>query len=174
MERAGDGRPGVRDDLLRIYLNDHRAGAAFGLSLARRCAGSNRGTPLGDVLTSLIDEIAEDRDALERVMRDLGYPVDRLKLAAAEVAERVGRLKPNGRLLGYSDLSRLVELEGLCAGVEAKGGMWRALRLVAADDERLAATDFDRLVERASSQRERLEQHRLSAAEQALGRTSPR
>ena len=165
-----DERRAARDDLLGIYLNDHRAGAAFGVSLARRSARSNAGTPLGDFLEHLSAEIGEDRDALEKVMADVGVDVDRLKVVAAEAAERLARLKLNGRLLGYSDLSRLVELEGLCAGVGAKGSMWRALRLLADRDDRLSMTELDRLVERASSQRERLEHHRLEAAARALGR----
>lgn len=165
-----DERRAARDDLLGIYLNDHRAGAAFGLSLARRSARSNDGTPLGDVLEHLAAEIAEDRDVLEAVMADVGVAIDRLKVVAAEAAERLARLKLNGRLLGYSDLSRLVELEGLCAGVEAKGSMWRALRLLADHDDRFSATELDRLVERASSQRDLLEHHRLQAAARALRR----
>ena len=42
--------------------------------------------------------------------------------------------------------------------------MWLALKEVAASDHRLAATDYDRLIERARTQRRTLEPHRLAAA----------
>lgn len=54
--------------LLSTYLNDHLAGATAGLELARRAARSNRGSTYGRVLSELVEEIAEDRSALEAVM----------------------------------------------------------------------------------------------------------
>lgn len=36
------------------------------------------------------------------------------------VAEKLGRLKPNGQLHGYSPLSRVIELEGLYLGISGK------------------------------------------------------
>ncbi len=50
------------------------------------------------------------------------------KRVLAQGVERVGRLKLNGRLVGYSPLSRVLELEALMSGVQAKRGLWRALR----------------------------------------------
>jgi hypothetical protein len=46
--------------------------------------------------------------------------------------------------------------------------MWLALREAAAGDRRLAGTDFDRLIDRARQQRQRLEPHRMAAALQAF------
>jgi hypothetical protein len=42
--------------------------------------------------------------------------------------------------------------------------MWLALKEAAAGDPRLAAADYDRLIERARGQRRALEPHRLAAA----------
>ena len=50
------------------------------------------------------------------------------KRVLAQGVERVGRLKLNGRLVGYSPLSRVLELEALMSGVQAKRGLWQALR----------------------------------------------
>ncbi len=157
------------EKLLRIYLNDHLAGSIAGLELARRCRSNNRGTPLAEFLTELIDDIDADKLELESLMESLGVPKDRLKQATAWAAEKVGRLKLNGQLTGYSDLSRLVELEGLCLGVEGKASLWRGLKRIAGQDPRLATTDLDRLLKRAEEQRERLEERRLEAAVRALG-----
>lgn len=157
-----------RRKLLRIYLNDHLAGAALGSHLARRCLTNNRGTPLGGFLEELIDEIAEDRAVLEELMGTLGIAGDRLKLAGAVIAERLGRAKLNGNLRGYSDLSRLEELEGLHGGIDLKLRLWQSLQQAASAHPAIAAMDLDRLKDRASSQLERLEEHRLAAATRAL------
>jgi predicted DNA-binding ribbon-helix-helix protein len=158
------------DKFLHIYLNDHLAGAVAGVELARRAASSNEGSDYGDFLQALADEIEHDRTALEETMDAVGAPKSAVKQGAAWVAEKVGRLKLNGQLTGYSDLSRLVEFEGLAVGVEAKLSLWRSLRQVAATDDRLDEMKLDDLVTRAESQRDRLENFRLRAAEEALSR----
>lgn len=154
---------------LRIYLNDHLMGSAAGIRLAHRCLGNNEGTPLGAFLEELLPEIVEDRVTLETLMTDLGFPFNRIKLAAAAVAEKVGRLKLNGQLVGYSPLSRLVELEGLYGGVDLKLRLWRALGRLTTTYPPVAALDLDLLSERAQSQLDGLEQHRLDAAARAFG-----
>ena len=155
--------------LLRIYLNDHLMGATVGVQLARRCLRNNDGTPLGDFLRQLAEEVAEDRADLLRIMAALQLPVRGAKVALATVGERVGRLKLNGRLRGYSDLSRLWELEGLSAAVDLKHGLWRTLQAVPAAAPPDGVVDLDRLIERATAQREALETHRLAAARRAFG-----
>jgi len=80
----------------------------------------------------------------------------------------VGRLKLNGRLVGYSPLSRLEELEFLSLGVEGKLLLWRCLESVSSAEQRLAGFDFATLVKRAEVQREELERFRLEAAVDAF------
>jgi hypothetical protein len=158
---------------LAIYLNDHLAGAMLGVELVRRVQRENEGTPLGDFLRKLGAEIVEDRGTLLRLMDDLGVARSTSKLLGAWAAEKLGRLKLNGQLTGYSPLSRLVELEGLSGGIEGKRLMWVALAQLAERDERLRDFDFPALEERARSQRERLEPHRVAAAADALVRPEP-
>jgi len=153
-------------NLLAIYLNDHLAGATAGVELARRARGSNEGTALGGFLTTLVTEIEEDRDTLQAVMASVGAGRDRLKVTGGWAGEKLGRLKLNGSLLGYSPLSRVVELEGLRLGVEGKACLWRMLRELA--DPRLSGFDFDALTARAERQRDELERHRLEAGRLAL------
>ena len=72
-------------------------------------------------------------------MDRLGVGQGKLKPLAAVLGERLGRLKLNGRLRGYSPLSRLDELELLQIGVVGKRRLWRALEHTHAGD----LPDFD-------------------------------
>ena len=153
---------------LDIYLNDHLAGAMVGVELSRRAANSNRGTPSGEFLERLQQDIAEDRRTLLAVVRALGVDISPAKPSLAWIAEKVGRLKLNGRLRGYSPLSRLVELEGLEAGVAAKRSRWQALARAFPQDARLAGFDLDALIARAEQQLEGIHEQRLMAAPEAL------
>jgi hypothetical protein len=154
--------------LLRIYLQDHLAGSTGGLELARRVRGANEGSPYGEPLASLADDIEADRRALESIMDDLGFGADRAKNIAFWVGEKAGRLKLNGQLTGYSPLSRMVELEGLIAGVNGKLSLWRTLRDVADSVPELEADRLDRLVERAEQQVGTLHELRSRACREAF------
>jgi hypothetical protein len=154
--------------LLEIYLNDHLAAATGGRDLARRAAASNRGSEYGPFLERLAGDINEDRESLLAIMRALNVKVDRLKVLAGWGAEKVGRLKLNGRLLGYSPLSRLVELETLALGVHGKLALWRSLQQLEPTLPGMADGLLAELVDRAQSQLEELELHRLRACAQAL------
>jgi hypothetical protein len=153
---------------LSIYLSDHLAGATFGTELARRARGENEGTVFGDFLAELADEIDEDRAELEAIMEALGVGRDRVKTTLAWAGEKAGRLKLNGRILGYSPLSRVLELEGLLAGVQGKLALWRALLELAPTDPRLDAPMLRRLASRAEKQLERLAGEHRRAVREAL------
>jgi len=154
---------------LSIYLNDHLAGATAGRDLARRAAQNNREhAEFGPTLLQIAHEIEEDRDALTLLMGRLAIGADQLKVAGGWAAEKLGRLKLNGQLRGYSPLSRLTELEGLTVGVTGKLALWRSLEAVSSSDPRLKQADLPRLIERAQNQLAQLEKCRLEAARLAL------
>ena len=152
--------------LKAIYLQDHLAGATAGHELAKRAARSNRGSELGEFLSRLEEEIGEDRRSLLEVMDELGVRSDPIKATFAWGAEKVGRLKPNGRILGYSPLSRVVELEGLHLGITGKHSLWQLL--AAGDGEGISSVDLAELAARAERQLRELEPYRLSAAREAF------
>ena len=155
-------------ELLGIYLNDHLAGAIAGRELAKRSAKSNKGTEFGPFLFELTAEIEEDQRSLRLIMDRLGVKPNPVKDSGAWVAEKIGRLKLNGSLVGYSDLSRVVELEGLAVGITGKIALWRSLKESSAIG-RLDDVDLDDLLGRAERQRARVEEHRVRAAGMAFG-----
>src|ERR671916_42159 len=140
--------------LLGTYLNDHLAGATIGVELARRARGSNEGTEYGQALQELMGRLEIRRD----------YP----KVAFGWIAEKVGRLKPNGQLTGYSPLSRLIELETLALGITGKLSLWEALAEVADEDTRLDRAELTELSQRAERQRADVWRLRQRAARDAL------
>jgi hypothetical protein len=159
--------------LLGIYLNDHLAGSTVGVELAKRAAGENEDTDYGEPLARVAAEIEEDREALQRLMEALEVKRDHPKVLAGWVAEKLGRLKPNGQILGYSPLSRLVELETLALGITGKYSLWEALTEVAGEDARIDLDELKRLSERADRQRKEIWQLRQRAAREAFAAQAP-
>ncbi len=152
---------------LATYLNDHVLGATLGTELVRRAARENEGSGLGEFLTGLAQEIDDDRNTLLALMAELGVKPDRLKVAAGWTGEKLGRLKPNAQLRGYSPLSPLVELEGLLIGIQGKLAMWRVLAEVA-QDVGLDRARLEALAARAERQQADVERHRLDVGRRAL------
>ena len=134
----------------------------------RRAARENQGSELGAFLTGRpADEIEDDRDALLAIMGELGVKPDRLKVAAGWTGEKLGRLKPNAQLRGYSPLSPLVELEGL---LDRDPG--QARDVARAGRGRRGAGPRPRapeaLAARAERQQADVERHRLEVGRRAL------
>jgi hypothetical protein len=154
------------DRLLGIYLNDHLAGSSALRDRCRAARDANSGSDLGAFLNDLLGEIIEDRRALLEVMAAVGVAPSAVKTTLARLAERLGRLKPNGQLTGYSPLSRFEELEALSLGVEGKRLLW--IMLSELGDPRLARFDFAALTDRAERQRDGIEHHRRAAARTAF------
>lgn len=149
---------------LSIYLNDHLAGATVGVELAKRLHASNEeNEALASPLLRISSEIEADRTTLEEILDRLGVSRSPVKPVAAWVLERLGRLKPNGHLRGYSPLSRMLELEGLAMGIAGKIELWRTLETLELDER--AGVDFAALTERAQRQHTAVgELHQLADA----------
>ena len=156
------------NDFLGIYLKDQLALGVAWRELARRSRGSNKGSELGEALELVSTQIAEDVETFKGIMRRLGIRPDPVKVGLVMVAERIGRLKPNGRLASYSPLSRFEELEFLVMGIQGKKQLWATLRDLAGLGTSLPDIDFDALIERAEQQLQTLEPHRVRAGVEAL------
>ena len=161
--------PSTPERLLEIYLADHLAAATAGVALARRTAKSNAATAFGDPLRRLAAEIEDDRRTVQNMVAEFGFRESKAKDAVAWVGEKVGRLKLNGQIRGYSPLSRVLELEALSVGVAGKLALCQSLQTVASTAERLRSVDLEQLAARARGQRDEIEELRLRAAREAFG-----
>ena len=159
-------------DYLGIYLRDQLALGVLWRELARRAARSNRDGELGEALDEVADAISQDVETFRSIMRRLDVREDPVKTMLAAAAERLGRLKLNGQLTGYSPLSRFDELEGLVMGIEGKKVLWTTLRDLADLGQRLPDVDFDELIARAGRQRDRLEPFRVSVGTEVFSRAT--
>jgi hypothetical protein len=155
-------------DHIETYLQDHRSGAEGGSDLARRMHEENKGTQYEEFLAELAKQVEEDVMVLEQIMDRFDVDQPALKTTIAKVGEKLSRLKPNDQLTGYSPLSRVLEFEGLRAGVQGKLSLWDALMEVAPFDPRLDPKELDRLIVRAESQLKGLRVHHRLAAREAF------
>ncbi|HVF52924.1 MAG TPA: hypothetical protein VNC78_04870 [Actinomycetota bacterium] len=153
---------------LGIYLNDHLAGSVAGIELAKRIRGENEGTPLGEFLAEVIPVIEEDQQTVILIMEELGVARSPIKAPVAWVAERLGRLKLNGELTGYSPLSRVVELEGLLMGVQGRASLWKRLASVPIFEGPIASIDPVALAARADENISQIQDHLDDAARAAF------
>jgi len=153
---------------LDVYLNDHLAGATAGLNLAQMAAEEHQQDEHGPFFAEIASEIKEDYGKLERLIEELGTDKSAGKNAVAEIGSKFMAPKFKG---GDDALNAFVTLETLSIGIEGKLCMWKALKRVENAYPTLAKFGLDELVQRAESQRGRLESQRLEIAPQALAHT---
>ncbi len=114
-------------DLFGLYLSDHLTGATAGLERIERMVSAYRDTPFHGELAELAEQVRAEREVHRSLLDALDLPRRRHRQAAAWVAERLGRLKLNGRLVERSPLSALLEAELVRSAVLGKIGGWQTL-----------------------------------------------
>jgi hypothetical protein len=163
---AADRAPAER--YLGIYLRDHLAVVQMAIALVRRTLRQNRDNAVGQLLAPLHLELLEDRALLREIGHEVGVRPSALKMFGALMGERLGRLKLNGRLRGYSPLSRVVELESLANLCAARESMWRVLQRHARLDSRLSEVNHSLRAELAGRRRLELERTLVDASVEAF------
>ncbi|WP_163274726.1 hypothetical protein [Cellulomonas iranensis] len=154
-------------ELVRTYINDHVTGAT---AVSARVARMSRNPDAGadaPLLAELARQLREERDVHEATARDLGFTMSRWKHLGAALAERVARLKPDGRWTRRSPLSLVLELEILRSGLEGKRLGWVTLR-EHADVLGLDVDRLDALVARSREQADTVEAIAARARERAF------
>jgi hypothetical protein len=161
---------GVRNlDLLGVYANDHLAAATGGIELVSRMLGRHRGGKHEARLEELLDELREERSAVQRSMAELGIPVRQYKQIASWLGEKISRAKLNGHLLSRSPLSDLVEFEFIATAVLAKRAGFETMREIAAVEPRLDEALLDRMIAQADKQHDWLADVRREVAAEVFG-----
>lgn len=142
-------------ELLGLYLSDHLTGATAGTARIRRMATGFADTDIGPELARLADEIATERAFLRQLIPSLELRRRPYRQAVAWLAERVGRLKTNGRVTG-SPMTPVLELELMRGAVVGKAGAWETLEDLA-PQLGLPAETFRDLADRARAQEDTLQ-----------------
>lgn len=150
----------------RIYLNDHRGLLAAEGAVAERSRQANAGE-LGRLLHRVVEQNTRDQTVVDELLDRVGGTANPLKKFGALAGERVGRLKLNGQLKGYSPLSRVIEIESLLASTAVRRVMWQAISGVAIDDA--VANDALMRSESADEQLTELGPFHLEASLTAFG-----
>ncbi|MGC5615155.1 NAD-dependent epimerase/dehydratase family protein [Georgenia sp. Z1491] len=115
-------------ELLGLYLT----GATAGTGRARRMADAYAGTDLGPELATLAEQIESERLLLTDLLRTLDLRPRAHRQVTATVAERIGRLKLNGRLTD-SPMTPVLETELMRSAVVGKLGVWEVLARLAGE-----------------------------------------
>jgi hypothetical protein len=152
-------------DPLATYLHDHLAGSVHAINLLEFIRDQHEGEPLGRFASGLLSEIQADRETLRELADRVGAGSSEVKELTAWLSEKVTRLKLKR---GADGLGMFEALEFLELGIHGKWALWRALAVIAANDERLHGVDYEQLAARAEAQRALVEERRLETARIAL------
>lgn len=165
-------------EAIRIYLEDHQAGAAAGAKLARRIAERNENSPRAAALREFADAVEDDAATLQRLREAIAVPdgaTTAIKRTIATAAEALSRLELGS---SHGGLDRALESEAMIAGVAAKRCLWSALAVTEEIDGEFAALtgdfDFDDLSGRARAQLDVLHSLHRDAVAAAFSGTSGR
>jgi hypothetical protein len=161
----------MNEQRLYIYLEDHLALIVGEVELIERCHSSNQHSELGRFLKRLQGDVERQKAVVEDILRRLGRDSSvsgKLKQGAAWFAEKLGRFKLNDSLLEYSDLSRVVELEGLMAAIYERIALWTSLDAVINSVGGFEEFAFASLREQSEGQLEELKSHHRSAIQLAF------
>ena len=157
---------------LEIYLQNHEAAAQAGSDFFRRTAANQRSRQYGDQLRALASEVKEDHRRLRAIMTNVGVRPNVPFGLALRLGERIGRVKPNGRLVRRAPLSDLIEIEGLLDAVAAKRVGWQALARLESTSG-IDPGEIDELITRADDQLSQLTALHARASTNVLSASSP-
>ena len=158
----------MADEHIATYLNDHLAGSVAALELLEHLEAAHSGTPLERFFAELRADVAADQQELEGLMGRLDIAESRTRKTSAWLAEKITELKLRLDDPAGGDLRLLESLEVVAVGIDGKRALWLALAAVAEEAPGLRLVDYQRLEQRATEQRRRVEVVRLEAAKRAL------
>lgn len=138
---------------LGTYLQDHLAGAEFGLALLQDLSDQEGDPVIASVCHDLHSEIEEDRDDLNKLVARLGEQTSPLKESLADLVQKLSRSK----LDKTKDLGLFESVELLSLGVLGKLALWKTLETLERRQHPAFQLNLPRLIRRAESQHSTLE-----------------
>jgi Domain of unknown function (DUF1990) len=148
--------------LLAIYARDHHALLVALRELAQRMSTANRPAEQHAFAHEVQQAAKSDVVCLEEFLRRLESAPSRARHATVWTAEKLGRLKLNGRILRPSPLSAVTEIEGCRLLLESTRALWTAIARLA-----IGPADAAERAHRANQLLATAEQLRLDAIQHA-------
>jgi hypothetical protein len=158
----------VSEQNVATYLNDHLAGSVAAVGLLEQLEKEHVGTPLARLIAGLRTDIEQDRGELEALMKRLGVSASTPRKVASWLAGKAAEAKLWVDDSEGGPLRKLETLEAASVGIEGKRSLWLSLSSASERNPALRGPDYVRLVRRAEEQRDRVEDARLEAAQDAL------
>lgn len=138
-DRSTAAAPPTSRRLLLIYANDHLAAAVATRALARRMRSAGRWRDHGQLLAAVVETATVNVEQIRGYMAEHGLDEQRPKQLLAVAAERAGRLKPNGRIVSTSPLTRMLELDALIVSLVGCRQFWRTVATFGPSEHRARA-----------------------------------
>jgi hypothetical protein len=171
--RATDRRPNNRGDIdmqkrpstgtipgghpLSAYLHAHVTAAAAGERLFEQAAKSWRDTAYAAELARLAAEVSEDKRALEDICARLHARMPAYKEVLAWAGGQLAALSPLNPVHSIHGAKGQLELESLISAVTGKLLLWKTLRVLSRDENRIDPGRIEQLSNRAADQIRTLE-----------------
>lgn len=116
-------------ELVTTYLANHLAALRGIVERADMMTINYQDTPVFGRIGDVAQAERTDRALLNRLIEEMGLDKKPSQSAAAWAGEKLGRFKPNGRVVQGSSLALLVESEALYAAAAAKHALWQTLTI---------------------------------------------
>ena len=145
---------------LHTYLQDHLAGATFGVNLLKDLSEQKVDKELAALAAKLVAEVQLDRETLDRIVNSLGEESSALKDAGAWVAQKLGRTK----LSTTEPFGVFEAVELMTLGVSGKIALWKTLAEIPRLETTVSVDQLKALIAQAEQQFDQLECFRLRMA----------
>ncbi|BDS06917.1 hypothetical protein NT6N_19570 [Oceaniferula spumae] len=160
----------MKDDLER-YLNDHLAGAASGVKLAKHLEETANNTEEKLFYRDLVAEIENDKSLLTEIIEAADFKVGRVRSAMSSSMSSAAMLRMDMHGSEVGELGRYEMTELLTVGIHGKILLWRTLGGIQPPFSVWRHYNFAQLERAAAKQHDAIEDYRSREARLVFGST---
>ena len=113
---------------VEIYVNDHLTMVTAEKELIGRVANENNDQEHAHFLATYQHDAAKQHHELQKILANLDSQPSKTKQLAGWLVEKVGRLKLNGSLVGYTSLARVLESEVMLMAAVNRRAFWSTIK----------------------------------------------